>query len=226
MKLIQNPKSNLKFSYKRRLELSYIFALAFVICIFLLFQKNTSRTQNIDLLRQIQVEAICLLIPPKTKVLNPINRPKKPAAKFIASAEPELLEKEETLDKISEIEFEELPSFVPQVIQAPSRNYENCLKVVGFENQKLKKGLSKAVALNLSYPKNYRRAGIEGKVKIKFDVNSKGRPYNFQIVNDPSEGLLAELAFEAVKKIRFQILLLEDEKIVKDVELVTIFNLR
>ncbi len=226
MKLTQNPKSNLKFSYQKRLERSYIFALAFVITIFLLFQKNTSETKNLKFLQQIPVEEICLVIPPKIKAPKPINRPKKPFTKFVASTESELLEEEEILDEVIKITFEEMPEFVPQVIQTPSRAYENRLKVVGFENQKLKKGLSKAVALNLDYPKEFRQAGIEGKVKIKFDVNSKGKPLNFQIVNDPSEGLLAELAFEAVKKIKFQILLLEGEEFVKGVELVTTFNLR
>ncbi|KAA3596239.1 MAG: TonB family protein [Calditrichaeota bacterium] len=226
MKLIQNPKSNLKLSYKKRLEQSYIFALILVIVTFLVFQKNTSQTKNFELLQEIPIEAICLLVPPKTKAPKPINRPKKPFTKFIASADSELLEKEEIFDEVIKIEFEEMPNFVPQIIQTPKRSYENRLKVVGYENQKLKKGLAKAVALNLDYPRSFRQAGIEGKVKIKFDVNSKGKPLNFQILNDPSEGLLAELAFEAVKKIKFQILLLEGEEFIKDVELVTTFNLR
>lgn len=225
MKLEQNPKSNLKLSYQRRLEQSYIFALVFVIVIFLIFQKSSKRSKNLEALREIPVEAICLLVPPKTKMSKPIARPKKPLGKLIASEGFELLEKEEITDEVLKIEFEEVPEFIPQILQTPTRSYENRLKVVGFGKQKFKKGLAKAVALNLNYPKSFRQAGISGKVKIRFDVNSKGKPTNFQILDDPSEGLLAELAFEAVKKIKFEILLLENEELVKGVELVTTFNL-
>ncbi|MCC7430970.1 energy transducer TonB [bacterium] len=206
MRLAQNPDADLKIGYSKRFELGLILGLLLINTTFVIFQKskNTIVIEAARDVKEIQLEEVPITVQaPQTQA------PSKPTV-FVESENEELLDAE-TID-ISEFDIEDVPPPPPPPPTSAGEEEEvipfyaisQKPKVIGFENDEFSVAVNKAIAKNLKYPDMARKASIEGKVFIQFDIDKSGTPKNLVIAKDTSGGFLGQAALEAAQQLRFK----------------------
>ncbi|KAA3606246.1 MAG: energy transducer TonB [Calditrichaeota bacterium] len=209
MKLSQLPEANIKLNYHKRLEFSLIVSLLLTIA-FLVGIKDAYKPQEISLPKFKSEDFFKIVPPPVTKFPQKQNLPQKPENNVAISSN--FKEVEDDLSYFDDLEIPEPEKFENSILEIPEFappegvifiHSQIKSKVIGFENLTFFKEVYKAISETLVYPEILRQTGVEGTVHISFDIDKEGVPYNFKVIKDETEGLLSEVALEAVKNLRF-----------------------
>ncbi len=185
----KNPKEDLKFQYRRTLEISIVASLVFNICIFralpeIPFGPDLERSQNLE----IYVEDI----PPTEQVRNLPPPPPRPSVPV--PSESEDLPEDLTIESTDlALDLSELPPPPPP----QESNIDDEYMFVPYDEPPVPIGGMAAILENLKYPEIAKKAGLEGSVVVGALIGIDGRTLQTRILRDSGTSLGFEKAAAA-----------------------------
>lgn len=195
MRVMKNPKIDLKRKYLRHCEQGAIFSLIILIFSLLYFP-------NIDKNNEVVIEMQELVDIEDVQVTKHETDPPPPPKPIIPIETP-------TDDILEEIEIEDTDLDVEEIIDAPSpqlvKEEQSEVQLTFFiavEEMPYPIGGIAAIQAKIKYPEIAKRAGVQGRVYLKAYVDEEGIPKKVEII----KGIVAgcdEAAAEAVMQIRF-----------------------
>ncbi len=180
----KSVESDLRFKYKRRLELSFVISLAFVTLIFYSFKENNAEPPPLP---QIELIFEVLTIPP-TVHPKKLIRPTQPVAAL----------EEEDVEMLSDVELEVL--FNPEQnidIDPPPPEPDEVIEIWALSEKPIL--LHKEIP---NYPEFAQKIGIEGRVTVLVIISKKGKVIRATLVG--KENMLSEAALAAAMKCTFK----------------------
>lgn len=193
MALKKNPKYDLKFKYKKVIELTLALALLICIILFQAFKKLEHKKVEKDIvLQKIEAEEI-----PQTQQEKLPPPPSRPAVPI--ESESEDIPDDVTIDD-TDIDFEELPPPPPP----PPAEDEAATFFVAYDEPPQPIGGFQAIQKKLVYPEIARKAGIEGQVTIYAHIDEKGNVKNTRILVPLGNSGCNEAAVAAIKAVKWR----------------------
>lgn len=192
----QNQKSDLKFQYRRTLEISAVIALAVIIALFMISKKFESKVE-IHTLDAPPLEV--KYIPPTSQPLKKEEIPPKPTIPVV-DPEAEMAADIEIPVNIFNVSISNPPpppdpssEIVPWVI------VEIKPQLIGGT-----KAIMDYIIKHNLYPEMAFESGVTGKTLIEFSVDTEGNTINVHVVDEDPEGLgFGEAGVKVMKAMRF-----------------------
>ncbi len=194
--MYQNPKYDLKFQYRRVLEVSALLSLAAVILVFMM-NKKFEYDVNI---RAVDIVAIQVENIPPTQIIKKVKVPLPPV---IPVPSPEINpagDIEINFREIGEFSIGEIPP-PPPIDDLPVRIFKVEIppRMIGGEQ-----AIVDYIMRNNLFPKVASELGISGKALIGFTVSKTGIPENIHIMQEVPEGLgFGNAGMEVMRAMRF-----------------------
>ena len=195
MALVKSPKADLRGQYRKVVELSFIFSLAFLILAFKFFP-DIKETKTII---QAPQQLINLQDIQQTRQETRPPPPPKPEIPIAAPAEDIL--NDITLQS-TELNQNAIVAPPPPPKEETSKNEEPHY-FVAVENMPEPIGGIAAIQSKIVYPEIAKRAGVEGTVYIKAYVNKKGIVTKAIVLRGVGAGC-DQAALKAVEETRFK----------------------
>lgn len=189
----KNPEYDLKFKYKKVIELAL--ALALIICIILFQAFKKLEHKKVDkevVLQKIEAEEI-----PQTQQEKLPPPPSRPAVPI--ESESDDIPDDVTIDD-TDIDFEDLPPPPPP----PPAEDEAATFFVAYDEPPQPIGGFGAIQSKLVYPEIARKAGIEGQVTIYAHIDEKGNVKDTKILVPLGNSGCNEAAVAAIKAVKWK----------------------
>ncbi len=196
MRAKKNPKYDLRYHYRKTLELGMIGSLLIVLMSFYLIRGEANYALEVQIPEiKIEVEDI----PPTEQVRRPAPPP-RPAVPIPTEAED--VPEDETLEINTELNLAEIPPPPPPPEEGLD---ENSYHFVPYDQPPVMIGGMEALLKLLEYPELARKAGIEGTVVIGVLVDEKGNSVKTQVLKaDGSKLGFEEAAAKALMQIKWK----------------------
>ena len=209
----KNPEANLKIKYKRVIEMGLVISLALCIILFQAFKKFEQRDVEE---KTFDIEIVVEEIPPteQTKLPPPPSRPAVPI-----ESESDDIPEDETIE-ITDLDLSELP---PPPPPPPS---SDAIIFVPYDDPPSPIGGFGAIQKNLKYPEIARKAGVEGRVMVHVQIDTKGNVVNTKILLSLGNNGCDEAAVEAIKKVKWKPAMQRDRPVKVWVSIPVVFRLK
>lgn len=195
--MYQNPKYDLKFHYRRALELSVIASLSIVILVMMIYKKFETDVN----VRAVEVVPIKLEHIPITKATKPEIIPEKPVIP-VESIEIDPAAKMEISFADPEVIFEiTAPPEAPPSDELRVSYYAVEIKptLIGGES-----AIVDYIMKHSLFPEVAAELGVSGSTQIGFTINTEGIPEDVHIMGEKPEGLGFGIAgMEVMRAMRF-----------------------
>ncbi len=196
MKAQKNPKYDLRYHYRKALELGMVGALLIVTSSFYIFRGEYEYKLKVDIPEiKIEVEDI----PPTEQIRRPAP-PARPAVPI--PTEEEDVPEDETIEETTELNLAELPPPPPPPEDDLS---DESYQFVPYDEPPVMIGGMEALLRLLEYPELARKAGIEGTVVIGVLVDEKGNTVKTQVLKSDATKLgFEEAAIKALMQMKWK----------------------
>jgi protein TonB len=213
----KNPQYDLRFKYRKRLELATIASLLLIIMAFASLRDIRTKPRQIAA-HDFKIEVADI---PQTEQIKRPPPPARPAVPIPTEAED--LPPDVTIES-TELNLAELPP--PPPPPEAGMDEDSPVFVAYDEPPEIIGGIPALVAV-LEYPELARRAGIEGTVVIGVLIDEKGTLRQAKILKPHGGDIgLEEAAIKALKKMRWKPAYQRDKPIKVWVSIPVRFNLR
>ncbi|MFC1554794.1 energy transducer TonB [candidate division KSB1 bacterium] len=215
MKMIVNPKANLKIKSKKWLEFFLIISIILHIGLFYGVSFNKEDMVFDDVQKRLDVEDI-----PETQQIN--IEPPPPAPSVPVESEDEDLMEDITIDETEIVDY-------AKVVVPPPPPPVEAIEIPTFlpmQDWPQPIGGIAGIQSKIEYPEIAKRAGIEGTVRINVLVNEKGIPVETRVLESLGASGCDEAAIKAIMDTKFTPAKQRDKPVPFWIAIPVVFKLR
>jgi protein TonB len=216
MRLRKNPKIDLRFKYRKVIELALVLSLAILVIVFQAFKRFDNVVEMADRVDlKIEVEQI-----PQTEQAKRPPAPTRPAIPI--ESEDEDIPEDATIES-TDIDLSELPPPPPP----PEDEIDESAQIfVAYDEAPTPIGGFPAIQKNLVYPEIARKAGVEGRVYVQVIIDEKGNVVNASITKSLGNNGCDEAAIAAIKSVKWKPAKQRDKPVKVSVGIPVVFKLK
>jgi periplasmic protein TonB len=213
----KNPKFDLRFQYKKALELSTVIGLIFLIFIFQAFKRFDTKVRqqkSVDI--KISVQEI-----PQTEQVKRPPAPSRPAIP-VESEDSEV--PEDATIETTDIDLSELPPPPPPPTE--DEIDETASIFVAYDEPPEPIGGFAAIQEKLVYPEIARKAGVEGRVYVQVIIDERGNVIRATVTKSLGNNGCDEAAVAAIKAVKWKPAKQRDKPVKVSVGIPVVFKLK
>jgi protein TonB len=213
----KNPKFDLRFKYKKTLELSTVVGLAFLVLIFQAFKRFDS---NVQQQKQLDIKISVQEIPQTEQIKRPPS-PTRPAVP-VESEDSEV--PEDATIETTDIDLSELPPPPPPPTEDEIDDTASIF--VAYDEPPEPIGGFAAIQEKLVYPEIARKAGVEGRVYVQVIIDEKGNVVKATVTKSLGNNGCDEAAVLAIKSVKWRPAKQRDKPVKVSVGIPVVFKLK
>ncbi|MDZ7374381.1 MAG: energy transducer TonB [candidate division KSB1 bacterium] len=213
-----NPQVNLRWKYRKVMEVSLVLALLLMTATLQAFKRFEGKKQELkrpDI--KIEVEEI-----PQTEQERAAPPPARPAVPI--ESEDEDIPEDETI-ATTELDLTQLPP-PPEKPPEEQTDEEVTPIFVAYDSPPEPIGGFEAIQRNLVYPEIARKAGVEGRVIVHVLVDERGNVVETKILKSLGNNGCDEAAVAAIKSVKWKPAMQRDRPVKVWVAIPVIFKLK